>query len=84
MPALLFVFNVVYKSLAKHSPLYVQQGRIEVATSVLSSGRATEAAFKGEAVYEVEFFPHDYSCTGFFSLLYHETAVIETKVHTVL
>lgn len=45
-----------------------------------SLGRPTETTLQGETIKQVEFSPHDYSCSAFSRFLYIKAAIIKTEI----
>ena len=45
---------------------------------------SAEGGFECEAIYQIEFSPHDYARSGFTGLLNREVATVETKILGIL
>jgi hypothetical protein len=76
--------GVVSESLAEDAPHDLKDCRVEVAALVEAAGGPAKAGLQREAVYQVEFSPHNYARRCFARLLYFEAAVLVAEVLTVL
>ena len=56
----------------------------EVAVLVSTISRSAEGRFESETIYQIEFSPHNHSCSRFSSLLNDEIATVETKILRIL
>lgn len=68
----LFVLRHVYHCFAEDLSHILQQFDIEVTLVVYTPSRSTKTGFTSVTVNKVEFSPHDYSSTGFFTFVDHE------------
>jgi len=55
-----------------------------VTVLVATISRPAEGRLEREAIYQVEFTPHDYASSGLTGLLNHEVATVETKILRIL
>ena len=51
---------------------------------VATISRPTKGRLEREAIYQVEFTPHDYASSGLTGLLNREVATVETKIFRIL
>jgi hypothetical protein len=77
------IIGVVQESPTKPLADILQQLNGEVAVFVETVRGAAEGTLQRERIYQVEFLPHDYSCSWLSGFLDNEVAIIEAEVFGV-
>jgi hypothetical protein len=78
-----FVGRIVQKCAAKDAAKVLEDGNREVAVKIAAIRRPAKSCLEREAVDQVEFTPHDYTCGRLTGLLNYEVTTVEAKVLSV-
>ena len=84
LPNLRLVGGVVEQSATEKAPILFQDSYSEMAVLIASLSRAAEGRLESEAIYQVEFAPHNDTGGTLTRLLHCEVASVEAEIFRVL
>ena len=77
-------FDVVGKCFAEHPTHDIIYRWIEVKAFIMAFRWPAKAGLQGKAVYQIEFTPHNDSCSGLSRFLHLKTAIFITEILIIL